>query len=73
VRTLWGVLLIAVLRNGLDLVGISEDYKQVVLGVVFILAASVDFLRRQLNRRRVKAPAGVAPDPVPGPAPAAGG
>jgi ribose/xylose/arabinose/galactoside ABC-type transport system permease subunit len=73
VRTLWGVLLIAVLRNGLDLVGISEDYKQVVLGVVFILAASTDFLRRQLNRRRVKAPAGVAPDPVPGPAPAAGG
>jgi ribose transport system permease protein len=73
VRTLWGVLLIAVLRNGLDLGGISEDYKQVVLGVVFILAASVDFMRRQLNRRRVKAPPGVAPDLVPGPTPAAGG
>lgn len=55
VRTLWGVLLIAVLRNGLDLVGISEDYKQVVLGVVFILAASVDFIRRQFSRRRVRA------------------
>ncbi|MGY1662242.1 ABC transporter permease [Geodermatophilus sp. SYSU D00705] len=53
VRTLWGVLLIAVLRNGLDLSGISEDYKQVVLGSVFILAASVDFLRRRLVRRRV--------------------
>ncbi len=52
VRTLWGVLLIAVLRNGLDLSGISEDYKQVVLGTVFILAASVDFLRRRLVRRR---------------------
>jgi ribose/xylose/arabinose/galactoside ABC-type transport system permease subunit len=55
VRTLWGVLLIAVLRNGLDLSGISEDYKQVVLGVVFILAASVDFLRRRLVRTRAKA------------------
>jgi ribose transport system permease protein len=66
VRTLWGVLLIAVLRNGLDLVGISEDYKQVVLGVVFILAASVDFLRRQLNRRRTRAHVAVAVDPLPG-------
>jgi ribose transport system permease protein len=55
VRTLWGVLLIAVLRNGLDLSGISEDYKQVVLGVVFILAASVDFLRRRLVRTRARA------------------
>ncbi|NEK56990.1 ABC transporter permease [Geodermatophilus sabuli] len=73
VRTLWGVLLIAVLRNGLDLSGISEDYKQVVLGTVFILAASVDFLRRRLVRRRVTpSSAGPAlstpapPDPAPG-------
>jgi ribose transport system permease protein len=52
VRTLWGVLLIAVLRNGLDLMGINDDVKQIVIGVVFIIAASVDFLRRQLTRRR---------------------
>lgn len=52
VRTLWGVLLIAVLRNGLDLMGIDEEVKQVVIGIVFIIAASVDFLRRQLTRRR---------------------
>jgi ribose/xylose/arabinose/galactoside ABC-type transport system permease subunit len=55
VRTLWGVLLIAVLRNGLDLKGIDENLKQVVIGVVFIVAASVDFLRRQVTRRRVRA------------------
>jgi ribose transport system permease protein len=52
VRTLWGVLLIAVLRNGLDLMGINDDVKQIVIGIVFIIAASVDFLRRQLTRRR---------------------
>ena len=57
VRTLWGVLLIAVLRNGLDLKGIDENLKQVVIGVVFIVAASVDFIRRQLMRRRVRAEA----------------
>ncbi|MCW2574637.1 MAG: Ribose transport system permease protein [Modestobacter sp.] len=68
VRTLWGVLLIAVLRNGLDLSGISEDYKQVVLGVVFILAASVDFLRRRLVRDRSRVRGGAAhARPVPGP------
>jgi ribose transport system permease protein len=59
-RTLWGVLLIAVLRNGLDLIGISEDTKQVVIGVVFIAAASVDFIRRQLTRRRGDAAAQAA-------------
>ncbi|MGY1634743.1 ABC transporter permease [Geodermatophilus sp. SYSU D01186] len=69
VRTLWGVLLIAVLRNGLDVSGISEDYKNIVLGVVFILAASVDFLRRRFVRSRTRAlavePGGV--DLTPGP------
>lgn len=45
VRTLWGVLLIAVLRNGLEISGINEDYKNVVVGVVLIVAVSVDFLR----------------------------
>lgn len=52
VRTLWGVLLIATIRNGLDLEGVNDDLKQVTIGVVFIAAASVDFFRRQLGRRR---------------------
>lgn len=64
VRTMWGVLLIAVLRNGLDLIGISEDLKQVVIGVVFIVAASVDFLRRQLTRRRVTFDVPAASGPI---------
>lgn len=51
-RTLWGVLLITVIRNGLDLEGVDDDLKQVIIGVVFIAAASTDFVRRRLYRRK---------------------
>lgn len=54
VGTLWGVLFIATLRNGLDLEGVGNDLKQVIIGTVFILAASVDFFRRQLRQRRMR-------------------
>jgi ribose/xylose/arabinose/galactoside ABC-type transport system permease subunit len=50
-RTLWGVLLIAVLQNGLELEGVNDDLRQVIIGAVFIAAASVEFFRRQLRRR----------------------
>jgi ribose transport system permease protein len=50
-RTLWGVLLIAVLENGLQLEGVNDDLRQVIIGTVFIAAASVDFFRRQMRRR----------------------
>lgn len=53
-RTLWGVLLIAVLTNGLQLKGIEEAVQQIVIGIVFIAAASADFVRRQLRRRRLR-------------------
>lgn len=51
-RTLFGVLLIAILRNGLTLAGMSYDIQQAIIGTVFILAASVDFIRRQVRRRQ---------------------
>jgi ribose transport system permease protein len=57
-RTLWGVLLIATLRNGLDLEGVGDDLKRILIGFVLIAAASVDFVRRRLRRR------GVAPGSV---------
>lgn len=53
-RTLWGVLLIAVLTNGLQLKGVQDEVQQIVIGVVFIAAASADFVRRQLRRRRMR-------------------
>jgi ribose/xylose/arabinose/galactoside ABC-type transport system permease subunit len=64
VRTLWGVLLIAVLRNGLDVQGVGDDLKQIIIGVVLIAAASVDFVRRRLARRRERRAEVVGVEPV---------
>lgn len=50
-RTLWGVLLLAVLENGLQLEGVNDDLQRVVIGVVFIAAASAEFFRRRLRSR----------------------
>jgi ribose transport system permease protein len=50
-RTLWGVLLLAVLENGLQLEGVQDDLRRVIIGAVFIAAASVEFFRRRLRRR----------------------
>lgn len=65
-RTLWGVLLISVLENGLQLEGVNDDLRQVIIGAVFIGAASVEFFRRQMRRRRraiVEAPAAAGAPP----------
>ena len=50
-RTLFGVLLIAVLRNGLQVQGAGDSLTLIVIGLVLMLAASVDFFRRALSRR----------------------
>ncbi|MDO8210202.1 ABC transporter permease [Conexibacter sp. CPCC 206217] len=63
VRTAWGVLLISVLTNGLDLMGVNDDLQQVVVGVVFVLAASTGFVRRQFGRRRRRALVAVEEEP----------
>lgn len=51
VGTVWGTLIgamiIAVLRNGLNLLGTSTDIQTVVIGTVIILAVYVDVLRRR--------------------------
>lgn len=45
--TLIGALIIAVLRNGLNLLGTSTDVQTVVIGIVIVLAVYVDVLRRR--------------------------
>ncbi|WP_212949410.1 ABC transporter permease [Siminovitchia terrae] len=45
--TLIGAMIIAVLRNGLNLLGTSTDIQTVVIGIVIILAVYVDVLRRR--------------------------
>jgi ribose transport system permease protein len=54
-KTLWGVLLLSVLDNGLDVKGVDPDLKQFVIGAVFIAAASVDFIRRRLRAKHANA------------------
>lgn len=63
-RTLMGILLLAVLGNGLDLKGVGPDLQNAISGGVLILAASADFFRRALSRRRLRArPAEAAIEP----------
>ncbi|MEO3886524.1 ABC transporter permease [Nonomuraea sp. B5E05] len=45
--TLVGALILAVLRNGLNLLSVSAFWQQVVIGVVIALAVLVDTLRRR--------------------------
>lgn len=46
-RTVFGVALIALLQNGLDLLGVAYSNQQVAVGIVFIIAASSEFIRRR--------------------------
>ncbi|QUJ67849.1 ABC transporter permease [Photobacterium sp. GJ3] len=48
VGTLFGALIIGVLNNGLDLLGVSSFYQQVVKGAIIILAVMLD--RSRLTR-----------------------
>lgn len=45
--TLMGVLTIGVLRNGLNLVGVSPFVQQIVIGAVIVLAVAVDANKRK--------------------------
>lgn len=48
VGTLFGALIIGVLNNGLDLLGVSSFYQQVVKGAIIVLAVMLD--RSRLSR-----------------------
>ena len=53
--TLVGALIMGVLRNGLNLLGISSFLQQVVIGAVIIAAVLVDsFLTQRAQRRRAR-------------------
>lgn len=42
VGTLIGVLIIGVLNNGLNLVGVSSFYQQIIKGLVIVIAVLID-------------------------------
>ncbi|GGR66360.1 transporter [Streptomyces humidus] len=56
--TLVGALILAVLRNGLNLLSVSAFWQQVVIGVVIALAVLLDTLRRKAGATPVTAGAG---------------
>ncbi|AVX30327.1 monosaccharide ABC transporter membrane protein, CUT2 family [Carboxydocella thermautotrophica] len=49
--TLIGAMIMAVLRNGLNLLGVSADLQTVAIGIVIIGAVYVDVLRRQALKK----------------------
>lgn len=49
--TLVGALMIAVIRNGCDLLGVSSDLQQIVIGAVIIVAVYIDVLRGQMDAK----------------------
>ncbi|GAA3990514.1 substrate-binding domain-containing protein [Streptomyces marokkonensis] len=56
--TLIGALILAVLRNGLNLLSVSAFWQQVVIGVVIALAVLLDTLRRKAGTTTPAAGAG---------------
>ncbi|MGW6285156.1 ABC transporter permease/substrate-binding protein [Streptomyces sp. NPDC055107] len=58
--TLIGALILAVLRNGLNLLSVSAFWQQVVIGVVIALAVLLDTLRRKAGSGAASA-SGTAP------------
>ncbi|MEU1125923.1 substrate-binding domain-containing protein [Streptomyces sp. NPDC005899] len=63
--TLIGALILAVLRNGLNLLSVSAFWQQVVIGVVIALAVLLDTLRRKAGSGAA-APSGAAGPGTPG-------
>ena len=49
--TLIGVLIIGILNNGLNLMGINSNWQYIVKGVVILLAVYVDFLRSNAKKK----------------------
>ncbi len=49
IGTVFGALIIAVINNGLDLMGVSSYYQQVIKGAIIVLAVLLDTSRRGRN------------------------
>jgi putative xylitol transport system permease protein len=47
VGTLFGALIVGVINNGLDLLGVSAYYQQVIQGAIIIAAVGLDSLRKK--------------------------
>jgi len=52
--TLVGALLIAIIRNGLNLLGTSNDVQYIVIGAVIILSVTIDVMRGKIEAKARK-------------------
>ncbi len=52
--TLIGAMLMAVIRNGLNLMGASNDIQYIVIGAVIILAVTIDVVRNKMEAKARK-------------------
>jgi ribose transport system permease protein len=50
-NTIIGVLLISVLRNGLNLLNVDSAYQTFVIGAVIVIAVAIDVLRQKVLTR----------------------
>ena len=48
-RTILGVLLIGILRNGMNLTGVDPFFQEIVLGGVVIIAVALSIDRRKID------------------------
>ena len=48
--TLVGALIMGVLRNGLNLLGVSSFLQQIVIGTVIVVAVLIDTVLKRKNR-----------------------
>lgn len=66
--TLLGVLLLAVINNGLVLAYIPVFWQKIIIGAIIILTVSIDIWRRKQQEKRLTK-VDIDPDPEPDPAP----
>jgi ribose transport system permease protein len=52
--TIFGAVIIGVLNNGLNLMGMDSYWQYVAKGAVIIAAVSFDYYKNSLTRRKIK-------------------
>ena len=50
--TLIGAVTVAVIRNGLVLLGVQSYFTQIVVGAIIVVAVSIDFIRKRIAASR---------------------
>ena len=52
IRSFFGVAILAVLGNGLTVLGVGDPMKRLITGAVIVAAVILDYYRRRLGQRR---------------------